>query len=81
LDYEDSIVAYGCDHWLWIWHYEYFWVLNKKPWVSYADQMFYMNYIRTKFPSYANRLPVWMQGEKCFEEEKKLIQTQKEKDL
>ena len=63
LDYNDSIVAYGCDSYFWIFHYEYFWVLNKRPWVSYSDQFYYMNYIKTKFPTYANNLPVYFQGE------------------
>jgi len=75
LDYEDAIVAYGCDSYFWIFHYEYFWVLNRKPIVSYAKQMYYMNYIRSKFPNYANRLPIHMQGEKCFSEMKSVILT------
>jgi len=59
LDYDDSIVAYGCDSYFWLFHYQYFWVLNSKPILPFERRMYYMNYIRTKFPSYANSIPTF----------------------
>jgi len=73
LDYSDTILSYGCDHYFWIYHYEYFWVYNRKPEVSFDKQMYYINYVKSKFPNYANDVPVFFQGDKCFSAEKLLV--------
>ena len=74
LDYADTIVAYGCQTYWDIYHYEYFWILNTKPILEYDRQMWFINYIKTKLPSYANKMPLFFQGEKCFADQKAIVQ-------
>jgi hypothetical protein len=63
LDYGKAMVVYGCDHFAWIYKHEYFWVLTKAPMIKYEEQMYYINYIKSKFPSYKNKVPIFFQGE------------------